>query len=389
MVVDARHDHSFRIPRPDLSVTSERRTPATTAIATSPPPGRPPRSSAGTVRNARGSRLTPAPLPRRIRRPPRHGTGSSPSQTMARRPRLPARRRSSFRRPAFRRGRSRDREGARPGPACSDRGAPWPFGIAPRATLAAGERAFVRSSPGRPHRSSLVLADQRTAELSPADRERLDRAADEYLSAQRLNADRAESRSNVAGFLARRGRPAEAEAEYAAALKLQPTMTAIHVNLADLYRRQGREGDAEQLLRSAVSLTPEAGAIRYSLGLSLIRQRRYPEALDELRRAGEFAPEQARSHTFMRWRCNRPAGPVRPDRYSRRPSIRHPSDVDVLTLLLQRALQEKDPARALPYAERLRILRPDDPVIRHSLASSRAEPPLTPQRQPAGQPFPS
>ena len=296
MVVDVRHDHSFRIPRPDLSVglgtpnacnDCHRDKPAAWAAGAVERWHGPQRKGFQTYADAFSAARLEAPEAR-DRLLAIANDGATPAIARA----------TALLELAGRPSVEVDRVTAK---ALAD---PDPLvriaalrGIAAAPPEQRWRRANeLLSDPVRAVRmeAAVVLADQRTADLAPADRERLDRAADEYLAAQRLNADRAESRSNVAGFLARRGRPADAEAEYGAALKLQPTMTAIHVNLADLYRRQGREGDAEQLLRSAVSLTPNAGAVRHSLGLSLIRQKRYSEALDELRRAAELAPEQAR-----------------------------------------------------------------------------------------------
>ena len=69
MGVDRRHDHSFRVPAPICRRSSERRTPATIAMATRPPNGRRRRSSAGMGRAARASR----PTARRSMRPGRAG----------------------------------------------------------------------------------------------------------------------------------------------------------------------------------------------------------------------------------------------------------------------------------------------------------------------------
>ena len=78
-------------------------------------------------------------------------------------------------------------------------------------------------------------------------------AAEEYINAQRFNADRPEARSALGSFLAKRGRPVEAEAEYKAALRLSPQFTPAAVNLADLYRALGREADGESVLRAALA----------------------------------------------------------------------------------------------------------------------------------------
>src|SRR5690348_12904270 len=51
-----------------------------------------------------------------------------------------------------------------------------------------------------------------------SDRASFEKAAAEFVAAQRLNADRPESRTALGNFLVNRGRPAEAETEFKAAL---------------------------------------------------------------------------------------------------------------------------------------------------------------------------
>ena len=98
--------------------------------------------------------------------------------------------------------------------------------------------------------------------LSPADRERLSRAIDDYVAAQRVNADRAESRVNLGNLYAQQGRLAEAETEYAAARALDPSFTPTYVSLAQFYARQGRDADGERLLREVLARMPGDAELR-------------------------------------------------------------------------------------------------------------------------------
>ena len=134
-----------------------------------------------------------------------------------------------------------------------------------------------------------------TASQPAADRERFERAAAEFIAAQKLNADRPEARSTLGIFYARRGALAEAEAEYKAALRLSPQYAPAAINLADLYRQLGR--DSRRRDASCARRSPhrrEMRALHHALGLTLVRLKRLDEALGELRRAAELAPEQAR-----------------------------------------------------------------------------------------------
>jgi len=120
------------------------------------------------------------------------------------------------------------------------------------------------------------------------------RAADEYVAAERFSADRPEHRTNLGGFLADRGEVVAAEAEYRAALALDRRFLPAWANLADLRRVQGREAEAESTLREALAIAPDAAALHHALGLSLVRQQRKAEALQELRRATEIEPANQR-----------------------------------------------------------------------------------------------
>ena len=120
------------------------------------------------------------------------------------------------------------------------------------------------------------------------------RAADEYVAAEKFNADRPEHRTNLGGFLAERGEVAAAEAEYRAALRLDRRFVPAWTNLADLMRMLGREAEVESTLLEGLSVAPDAAALHHALGLSLVRQQRRSEALRELRRATELDPANQR-----------------------------------------------------------------------------------------------
>jgi len=120
------------------------------------------------------------------------------------------------------------------------------------------------------------------------------RATDEYVAAEKFNADRPEHRTNLGGFHAERGEAMAAEAEYRAALQLDRGFVPAWANLADLMRMLGREAEVESTLREGLSVAPDAAALHHALGLSLVRQQRRSEALRELRRATELDPANQR-----------------------------------------------------------------------------------------------
>jgi predicted CXXCH cytochrome family protein len=222
-------------------------------------------------------------------------------------------------------------------------------------------------------RAASLLAVVPTANQPPGDRERFERAATEFIDAQRFNADRPESRSALASFLSKRGRPVEAEAEYKAALRLSPQYAPAAINLADLYRSLGRESDGESLLRAAITAVPQDAGLHYSLGLALVRLKRSDEALNELRKAAELDQGQAR-YAYVYAVALHSAGRGNEAIATLKENLlRHPNDRDTLSALINFSRESGDVSSALKYAERLALIVPDAPGLTGLIQDLRHE----------------
>jgi tetratricopeptide (TPR) repeat protein len=111
---------------------------------------------------------------------------------------------------------------------------------------------------------------------------KLEKALNEYIETQMVSAERAESHVNLGNLQRQRRRLESSEQSYLTAIRLNPDFVPAYVNLADLYREQEREENGEQLLRRAIEVRPEQPALHHSLGLNLVRQGRMLEAVPEL-----------------------------------------------------------------------------------------------------------
>jgi len=107
-------------------------------------------------------------------------------------------------------------------------------------------------------------------------------------------ANRPEALAALATFELDEQNIAEAVALYEQALRIEPRVVTARANLADILRRLGEEGRAEDTLREGLVLDPTNAALRHALGLSLVRSGETDTALAELRQAAEFAPDNAR-----------------------------------------------------------------------------------------------
>ncbi len=219
------------------------------------------------------------------------------------------------------------------------------------------------SSRGVRIRAVSLLAVVPTANQPTADREKFARAAAEFIAAQRLNADRPESRSTLGSFFAKRGDATDAEVEYKAALSLSPQYAPAAVNLADLYRALGREADGETVLRAAVAASPRDAGVHYALGLNLVRNKRPDEALVELNHAAELDPGQAR-YAYVYAVALHSAGRAGEAVAILKENLtRHPDDHDTLLALISFDREAGDVSSALQFAERLGQAFPNEPGL--------------------------
>jgi predicted CXXCH cytochrome family protein len=222
-------------------------------------------------------------------------------------------------------------------------------------------------------RAVSLLAEVPVASLPEKDRGRFERAAEEFIAAQKLNADRPEARSTLGAFFVRRGRMTEAEAEYMAALRLSPQYAVASINLADLYRQTGREAEAEMTLRNAINVAPSDSGLHHALGLSLIRLKRLDEAIAEFRHAAELEPNNARfAYVYgvaLYSERHRPEALA----YLEESLTRHPGDRDILLAIINFSREAGDIATALKYAEQLSRNAPEDQAARRLLDELRGQ----------------
>jgi tetratricopeptide (TPR) repeat protein len=206
-----------------------------------------------------------------------------------------------------------------------------------------------------------VLAGEAEARLTPEDRKRFESALDEYIAAQRFNADRPEGHAALGLLHAARGHDADAAAAYRKALELDPTSVQAALNLADLHRAAAREDEAERTLREALKRSPQSAPVHHALGLALVRQKRTSEALTELALAAKLAPEDARFAYVYGVALYDTGKRAEAMKVLQAALDRHPYDRELLFAL---ATYERAGGNAARARERARLLRELEPENR-------------------------
>jgi Tfp pilus assembly protein PilF len=373
MVVDVRRDHSFRVPRPDLSGPI-----GAPDACTSCHDGRTPEWAAAAIRAHLGE-------PRR--REPHfggdlHAARAGDRDAGERLRRLAA----DAGAPAIARATALSMLDSWPGPATTAAVGRAAMDAEPLVRLGAAstllaiapaeQRRFLRLCDD-PLRAVRVEAARALAplvhdpSLAVSERTSLERALDELVESQRLDGDRAAAHVVLALLAVRTGDPATAEAEYRTAIRLDPTAIEARVNLADLYRDLDRDAEGEVVLREAIALASDSAEAHHALGLLLVRQRRLADALPFLMRADELRPENPRFGYVYGVALHEAGDTSSALRVLARTHERHPAGRDVLVALTTIARDHGDLAAAHRWADALCALAPDDETARELRDSLR------------------
>ena len=218
-----------------------------------------------------------------------------------------------------------------------------------------------------------VLSAVPSEALAPAQRRALEQGLAEFEAAQAATADLPAAHLNLAVLHENRGRPDLAEAAYRSALWRDPGFLPARANLALLYNRTGRNEEAERVLREALEFAPGEGELHYSLGLLLAEAGRLDEAADALGRAAERMPGYARVRTNRGLALMRLGRAAEAEAVLLEAQALDPADPGAAHALAVLYAQREDWPRALPHARRLVDLAPDAPGPRGLLERIEAE----------------
>jgi predicted CXXCH cytochrome family protein len=377
MVVDPRHDHSLRVPRPDLSVSLGVPNACTRCHADRPAEWAAKQVAAWYPGAPRGHQRFAEAL--------HAGSLGAPGaaamlQAVA----------GDGAQPAIARATALGRLGALSGAAIPEAGRAGVKDADPLVRRAAA-RALAGADPAariellvpllgdavRDVRleAARALADLRDR-LAEAARPALDRGVAEYVAAQQFDADRPEAHMNLGLLYLAQRRFGEAETALQAALDLDPRFVPASVNLADFYRATGRDAEGERVLREALRRDTRSAPAHHALGLLLVRQQRPPEAVAELEAAARLAPESARYGYVYAVALHGVGRPKQAREVLAGVLARHPYDRDALVAQITYALEERDSSQALTSARRLAALEPGNADVRRLVER------LDPERRP-------
>jgi tetratricopeptide (TPR) repeat protein len=122
------------------------------------------------------------------------------------------------------------------------------------------------------------------------------KALGEYQQSLEYSADFAFGRYNLGNLYANLRQPEKAIENYRAAVRIDNQFYPAKVNLAMLFNQMGRKDEAEMLLREVVAAQSELYEVQYSLGLLLAEKNEFGEAAQYLAMAAAGLPDRSRVH---------------------------------------------------------------------------------------------
>jgi len=212
-------------------------------------------------------------------------------------------------------------------------------------------------------------------QFDAATRAAFDAALAEYIAAQNVTLDMPGSNLNLAVVYAQTGRPELAEAHYLAALRIDPDFTPARANLAQFYSQSARNADAERVLKDGLKRQPELGELQYSLGLILAEQQRLPEATQALAKAAKLLPQRARAHYNLGLALQQQGQTKAAEAALLQAQRIDPADPSIVYALAVFYAQQGQRDQALSAAQTLQTLRPGDPQVARMIQRLRGAAP--------------
>jgi len=193
--------------------------------------------------------------------------------------------------------------------------------------------------------------------------QKLQKSIPEYNEAELVNDDRPESYFNLAILETYQGNYRKADSLYNLAIELDSLNSFFYINYADLYRAMGNDNQSEKILIKALQVSPNSSDVYLALGLLYSRQNKPQESLAALENAIISNEENTYSRYVYAIALNSNGKIKEAIKQLNIAYELNPYDRDVVYALTTISRDLGDNKAALKYARELKLLLPDDPTI--------------------------
>lgn len=205
------------------------------------------------------------------------------------------------------------------------------------------------------------LAEFSTADIIPSQKQAFNNALQEYKSYLDANQYFPSGQMNRGQFYEKRGETQKAIDAYQKAIEKDAEFYPARVNLAYLYNQQGRNEQAEELLTTVIDQQPSYGPAYYSLALLLAEENRLQETLPYFEKGADLMPENARLHYNWAIALQRMERAEEAASAYQQAIELAPGNPDYLYGICTLYIQQEQYEQALPYARKLAESAPQNP----------------------------
>ncbi|SFZ98285.1 probable deca-heme c-type cytochrome [hydrothermal vent metagenome] len=131
-------------------------------------------------------------------------------------------------------------------------------------------------------------------QLNDEQKVKLNKAFDEYEKILLFNAERPEYQVSLGIYYYNRKMPVKAEKAYKEAIRLQKKFVPAYINYSDFLVKENREKEAFDVLKEGIANVPDMSVLHHTLGLWYIRNKDNKKALVELEKATKLDDTSAR-----------------------------------------------------------------------------------------------
>ncbi len=132
-----------------------------------------------------------------------------------------------------------------------------------------------------------------TDKIANTDQTTFDAAFKELAYANSVNSWRGEGMANIGVMALETNQPNEATKSFIKAIEIEPYFEAAYINLADIYRAQQKPFQVNSVLSKGIKNNPTSANLHYSYGLYFVRQKKLSKAINLFEKAMFLMPENS------------------------------------------------------------------------------------------------
>jgi len=193
-------------------------------------------------------------------------------------------------------------------------------------------------------------------EMPKAQKEIVQKAFDEYEKVLLFTAERPESQLSLGVFYTNRNMPEKAKKAYEEAIRLQPQFVPSYINYSNFLMQKGKMKEAFELLQKGLVNVPDMAILHHALGLWYVRNKEPKKAIVELKKAAHLAKDNARFNYVYAVSIG-DDDPKEAIKVLEEVYPHHTGDMQIVSGLMYYSKQAGDTAKSKMYEKKLKALQ--------------------------------